>query len=207
MIAFLRGTETFGCNHPKRLPGWSRCPPFLGATSAVPRYGVPCVGCIKQLPKPVCQQFDGFPQGPELPNPDYRDGSVQIKRWGTQYFHRIDGMIPGNKARGQQPETTTGLNERQLHMHVVDFSRNHGGEASTLHPIDETRPKKATGRIEHPGCSAQTFPITVKVTCGGLNDFHAVASDDIRQKWWRRGFTFGQQDGSNIEFTREQPVN
>src|SRR5947208_12231766 len=78
-------------------------------------------------------------------------------------------------------------------MHVVDFSRNHGGEAGTLHPIDEARPKKAPGRIEHPGCSAQTFPITVNVACGALNDLHAVASDDIRQKRWRRGFTFGQK--------------
>jgi hypothetical protein len=40
-----------------------------------------------------------------------------------------------------------------------------------------------------------------------LNDLHAVASDDVRQKRWRRGFTFGQQHGSNVEFTREQPVN
>jgi hypothetical protein len=92
-------------------------------------------------------------------------------------------------------------------MHVVDFSRNHWGEAGTLHPIDEARPKKAPGRIEHPGCSAQTFPITANVSSGALNDLHAVASDDIRQKWWRRGFTFGQQHGSNVEFTREQPVN
>jgi hypothetical protein len=92
-------------------------------------------------------------------------------------------------------------------MHVVDFSRNHWGEAGTLHPIDEARPKKAPGRIEHPGCSAQTFPITVNVACGALNDLHAVASDDICQKWCRRGFTFGQKHGSNVEFTREQPVN
>jgi hypothetical protein len=40
---------------------------------------------------------------------------------------------------------------------------------------------------------AQTFPITVNVACGALNDFHAVDSDDIRQKRWRRGFTFGQK--------------
>jgi hypothetical protein len=52
------------------------------------------------MPKPVCQQFDGLPQGAELPNPDYRDGSVQVKRWGTQYFHGIDRMIPGNEASG-----------------------------------------------------------------------------------------------------------
>jgi hypothetical protein len=76
-------------------------------------------------------------------------------------------------------------------MHVVDFSRNYWGEAGTLHLIDEPCPKKAPGRIEHPGCSAQTFPITVKVACRALNDLHAVCRDDIRQKWWRRGSTFG----------------
>ena len=101
----------------------------------------------------------------------------------------------------------TGLNERQLHLHVVDFSRNHGGEAGTLHPIDEARPKKAPGRIEHPGCSAQAFPIPVNVACGALNDLHAVSRDDIRQERWRRGFTFGQRHGSNVEFTREQPLD
>jgi hypothetical protein len=66
----------------------------------VSRHGLLGVGSLKQLPKPVCQQFDGLPQGAELPNPDYRDGSVQVKRWGTQYFHGIDRMIPGNKASG-----------------------------------------------------------------------------------------------------------
>jgi hypothetical protein len=81
-------------------------------TSSVPRHGLRGVGCLKQLPKPVFQQFDGLPQGAELPNPDYRDGPVQVKRWGTQYFHGIDRMIPGNKASWQQPDTITGLNER-----------------------------------------------------------------------------------------------
>jgi len=66
----------------------------------VPRNGFRGVGCPKQLPKPVFQQFDGLPQGAELPNPDYRDGSVQVKQWGTQDFHGIDRMIPGNKASG-----------------------------------------------------------------------------------------------------------
>jgi hypothetical protein len=41
-----------------------------------------------------------------------------------------------------------------LQMHVVDFSRNHGGKALTLHSIDEACPKRTPGRIEHPGCSA-----------------------------------------------------
>ena len=84
----------------RRLLGRSRRPPIRGHTSSVPRHGLRGVGCLKQLPKPVCQQFDGLPQGAELPNPDYRDGSVQVKRWGTQDFHGIDRMIPGNKASG-----------------------------------------------------------------------------------------------------------
>jgi hypothetical protein len=72
------------------LLGPSRRPPIRGHTSLVPRHGLRGVGCLKQLPKPVCQQFDGLPQGAELRNPDYRDGSVQFKRWGMQYFHGTD---------------------------------------------------------------------------------------------------------------------
>ena len=49
-------------------------------------------------------------------------------------------MIPGNKASRQQPQTITGLNERQLHMHVVDFSRNHGGEAGALEELSREAP-------------------------------------------------------------------
>jgi len=154
----------------------------------------------------VFQQFDGLPQGAKLSSPDYRDRRVQDKRWGTQYLHGVDRMIPNNEASRQQPDTIAGLNERQLQMHVVDFSRNHWGEAGTLHPIEEVCPKRAPGRIEHPGCSAQTLPITVNVACGALNDLHAVAGNDIRQKRRRRGFTFGQKHGRNVEFTREQPV-
>jgi hypothetical protein len=66
-------------------------------------------------------------------------------------------------------------------MHVVDFSGYHWFEAVTLHPVDEACPKRASGRIEHPGCSAQTFPISIYIACGALNDLHTVASDDIRQ--------------------------
>jgi len=44
----------------------------------VPRHGLRGVGCLKQLPKPVFQEFDGFLQGAELSDPDYRDGSVQL---------------------------------------------------------------------------------------------------------------------------------
>ena len=82
------------------LFGRSRRPPIRGPTSPVPRHGLLGVGSLKQLPKPVCQQFDGLPKGAELRNPDYRDGSVQVKRRGMQYFHRIDRTIPGNKASG-----------------------------------------------------------------------------------------------------------
>jgi hypothetical protein len=46
----------------------------------------------------MCQQFDGFPQGAELPNPDYRDGSVQVKRWGTQDLQWIERAAPRNEA-------------------------------------------------------------------------------------------------------------
>ncbi|HWH39843.1 MAG TPA: hypothetical protein VNU21_08385, partial [Usitatibacter sp.] len=95
------------------------------------------------MPKPAFQQFDGLLQGAELSNPDYRNGPVQLERWRTQYFHAIDGTIPGNEASRQQPDTMTGLGERELHLDVVDFSRDHGREAGTLHPIDEARPKKA----------------------------------------------------------------
>ena len=42
-------------------------------------------------------------------------------------------------------------------MHVVDFSRNHGGAAGTAHLIDEVCPKEAPGRIEHPGCCGLSF--------------------------------------------------
>jgi hypothetical protein len=66
----------------------------------VPRHGLLDVGSLKQLPKPMRQQFDGLPKGAELRNPDYRDGSVQVERRGTQNFHRIDRTIPGNKASG-----------------------------------------------------------------------------------------------------------
>src|SRR5262245_54112506 len=71
----------------RRLLARSRLPPIRGYTPSAPRYGLLAVSSLKQLPKPVCQQFDGLSQGAELPNPDYRDGSVQVKRRGTQYFH------------------------------------------------------------------------------------------------------------------------
>src|SRR5947209_18088395 len=82
------------------LLGRSRLPPIRGYTPSAPRHGLLGVGSIKQLPKPVFQHYDGLRQGAELPNLDHCDGSVQVKRWGTQYFHGIDRMIPGNKASG-----------------------------------------------------------------------------------------------------------
>ena len=75
---------------------------YLGSRGASSR-----VGCLKQLPKPVFQLFHGLPQGAELPNPHYSDGRVQVKRWGTQYFHGVDRTNPGNKASRQQPDTIT----------------------------------------------------------------------------------------------------
>ena len=98
--AYLPLLRSAAISDVRGLLGRSRRPQVRGHTSSVPRHGLPCVGCLKQEPKPVCQLFDGLPQGAELPNPDYRDGSVQVKRWGTQYFHGIDRMIPGNKASG-----------------------------------------------------------------------------------------------------------
>jgi hypothetical protein len=84
----------------RRLLARSRLPPIRGHTLSALRYGLPCVGCFKQMPNAVFQQSDGLLQGAELSNPDYRDGSVQVKRWGTQYFHGIDRTIPGNEASG-----------------------------------------------------------------------------------------------------------
>ena len=52
---------------PRILPGRSRRPPTRRHTSAVFLHGLRGAGCLKQLPKPMCQQFDGFPQRAELP--------------------------------------------------------------------------------------------------------------------------------------------
>src|SRR5438067_2273905 len=88
------------------------------------------------MPNAMFQKSDGPLQGAELSNPHYRDGHVQLKRWGAQHFDFIERIVPGNKSRWQQPDSISCLNERQLKMHVVDFSSNHGGEAGALHPID-----------------------------------------------------------------------
>src|SRR5215831_18919799 len=89
---------------------------------------------------------------------------------------------------------------------VVDFGCNRGGDAGTLHLIDEACPKQAPGRIEHPRCSAQTVPIVAHVARGALNDLHMVASDDTGLKRWRRGVAVGQEHDRNVEFTAEQAV-
>jgi hypothetical protein len=123
-----------------------------------------------------------------------------------QHFNRVERIVTGNKTRWQQPDSISSLNERQLQMHVVDFSRNHGGKACTAHLIDEVCPKEAPERIEHPGCSAQAFPIAVDVACRALNDLHTIRRDNTRQQRWRRGSTFGKRHDCNVEFTREQPV-
>src|SRR5262249_8758078 len=123
-------------------------------TPSAPRYGLPCVGCLKQMPNASFQQSDGPVQGAELSNSHKCDGHVQFKGWGAQHLNRVERFVQSDKARRQQPESISRLNERQLKMHVVDFSSNHGGEAGTLHPIDEFCPKEAPRRIEHPGSSA-----------------------------------------------------
>jgi len=62
--------RTAATGNVRGLLGRSRRPPIRGHTSSVPPHGLRGVGGLKQLPKPVCQQFDGLPQGTELPNPD-----------------------------------------------------------------------------------------------------------------------------------------
>jgi hypothetical protein len=46
----------------------------------------------------------------------------------------------------------------------------------------------------------------VDIPCSALNDLHAVAGDDVRQKGRRRGFTFGQEHDRNVKFSREQAL-
>ena len=66
------------------------------------------------MPNAVFQQFDSPLQGPEMSDSDYCDGHVQVERWGMQDFHCIERIVPGNKARWQQPDSIARLNERQL---------------------------------------------------------------------------------------------
>ena len=84
---------------------------FAGTTLRCLVTGVVVSAASNNCRNPCSNSSTAFPKA-ELPNPDYRDGPVHVKRWGPQYFHGIDRMIPGNKARRQQPDTITGLNER-----------------------------------------------------------------------------------------------
>lgn len=84
----------------RRLLARSRLPPIRGYACSVLRHRLRGGGCLKQLPQLVFQQFDCLPQGPELRNPDDRDGPVQVKRWGMQYLNGIDRTTPGNEASG-----------------------------------------------------------------------------------------------------------
>ena len=63
----------------RRLLARSRLPPLRGHTPPAPRYLLPCVGCLKQMPNAVFQQFDSPLQGAELSDTHYRDGHVQVK--------------------------------------------------------------------------------------------------------------------------------
>src|SRR5215468_6800359 len=90
---------------PARRSGWPRCRlgPALKSTSSsrleatltgpshfsyatiavqtpsAPRYGLPCVGCLKQMPNALFQQSDGLLQSAELSNSHKCDGHVQFK--------------------------------------------------------------------------------------------------------------------------------
>ena len=63
----------------RRLLAQSRLPPIRGYTPSAPRYGLPGVGCLKQMTNAVFQQSDGPLQGAELSDPHYRDGQAQVK--------------------------------------------------------------------------------------------------------------------------------
>src|SRR5215510_3501477 len=83
------------------LLGRSRRPPLRRHTPAELLW----FGSLKQFPNAVFQQSDGLLQGAELSNPHDRDGRVQGKRWGTQYFHAVDRVMPDNEASRQQPDS------------------------------------------------------------------------------------------------------
>jgi len=87
------------------LLGRSRHPPLRGYNSLVHRHGLSCGGCLKQVPNPCANCSTAFPKATELPNPDYRDGSVQVKRWGTQYFHGIDSPGWATRCLGEGRRT------------------------------------------------------------------------------------------------------
>jgi hypothetical protein len=63
----------------RRLLARLRLPPIRGHTPSAPRYGLRGVGCLKQMPNAVLQQFDSPLQSAELSNPHYCDGQAQLK--------------------------------------------------------------------------------------------------------------------------------
>ncbi len=118
--------QLIDARHAWALLAPSRLPPIRGYTPSAPRYRLPCLGCLKHMTNAVFQQFDGPLQGAELSNPHHRDGHVQVEMMGDATLQPCREIVPGNKARWQQADSISGLNERQLQMHVVDFGRNHG---------------------------------------------------------------------------------
>src|SRR5262249_59996867 len=73
----LRPRALFGCA--RRLLARLLLSPLRGHTPSAPRYGLHGIGCLKQIPNAVFQQFDSPLQGAELSNPDYCDGQMQLK--------------------------------------------------------------------------------------------------------------------------------
>lgn len=63
----------------QRLLARSRLSPIRRYTPSVTRYGLPFVGCLKQMPNAVFQQSNRPLQGAELCNSYDRDGHVQVK--------------------------------------------------------------------------------------------------------------------------------
>src|SRR5438477_12113582 len=63
------------------LTGQSHCSyaTIAAQTPSAPRYELPCVGCLKQMPNAIFQQFDSPRQGAELSNSHKCDGHVQFK--------------------------------------------------------------------------------------------------------------------------------
>jgi hypothetical protein len=69
-----------------RLLARSRLPPIRGYTPSAPRYGLPCVGCLKQMPNAVFQQFDSpqtFAPGPNLGQIHAHALNEDRVRWGV----------------------------------------------------------------------------------------------------------------------------
>jgi hypothetical protein len=72
-------SESAATGDARRLLARSRLPPIRGHTPSAPRYGLRRVGCLKQMPNAVFQQFDSPLQSAELSNPHHGDGQAQLK--------------------------------------------------------------------------------------------------------------------------------